>query len=90
MRKCWTFFFFFLIIPFFLSFGVDFAGQGCIFTHFFQSYWNNVLLLEGMEGDALFWDFSCFFLGVDVIPCSSSSLVSCDSATQSSSGILVF
>lgn len=30
------------------------------------------------------------FLGVVVIPCSSSSLFSCDPATQSSSGALIF
>lgn len=49
-----------------------------------------VVPLQGMGGGCLFLGFFLLFLEVDVIPCSSSSLFSCDSGTQSSSGALIF
>lgn len=75
--------FFFLRIPF-LSFGIDFVGQGCILTLLFhheyisKSYWNMWCHFRSWRGGRgmLFWDFSCFSLGLMLflavhLPCST-------------------
>lgn len=73
--------FFFLRIPF-LSFGIDFVGQGCILTLLFhheyipKSYWNMWCHFRSWRGGRgmIFWDFSCFslmlFFAVH-LPCSA-------------------
>lgn len=83
MRKCWGLFFrksYFYHLVLILQDKAAFLPF-CFNMNTYQKLLEYVLLLqEGMEGDAFFWDFSCFFsLGLMVflavhLPCSAVTL----------------
>lgn len=95
MRKCWLFFF---KNSFFYHLVLILQGEAVFLPFcFHMNMYPKAIAICGVTsgaggdgGGCPFLGVSLLFLGDDAVPCSSSSLFSCDSATQSSSDALIF